>query len=398
MPWGSQAFFREISIDGSALCFYLPFSSKSEQNIFVDDIKRGVKRLDYPALLNKRSGTTRFRLAPFASNVLRFCPVCADVDAHQFGIPHWRVAHQLPGVHHCPDHQTPLHGQCSKCTSTDTRGHFRSTQKWRLPGQACSECGHNHFATVDIPPSPAYSLYLSYCSRIVRKDVGLSDFFRPDRRDLIFKNLFPKLKINSPYTLRKIVLKNWRFDSTEELSRLLETEFDETVVYHTLATTGFQNSATAHLIMRSALEVEMSLGVFEGLDAEVDDPLIHRISADLPIQSEYLIDLVFHGRQILLPDDATLVACSGAPLAIAAQGQNYHHTVKARIKLFGHPVDSLMDRLQVLKRRLRSATTPTHFKEEDHSRFMHLMQSLYPEMTSAYFSDGENLARRRRHF
>lgn len=66
---------------------------------------------------------------------LSWCPDCSKEDFDRYGWAPWRVVHQVPYAHHCPEHGTALLSLCSRCNEPLGYG-FR----WRLPGDACRIC------------------------------------------------------------------------------------------------------------------------------------------------------------------------------------------------------------------------------------------------------------------
>ena len=65
----------------------------------------------------------------------RMCPSCLDEDVARFGVPYWRVQHQLSWVASCHEHAQALHDRCAECGAP-----FPSGLKVRVPGAPCVAC------------------------------------------------------------------------------------------------------------------------------------------------------------------------------------------------------------------------------------------------------------------
>ena len=70
------------------------------------------------------------------SYTLRSCPHCVAEDECRYGIAHWRVFHQWPGVQACPDHGGLLHENCTDCGKPRVQGDVPL-----LPSDPCQHCG-----------------------------------------------------------------------------------------------------------------------------------------------------------------------------------------------------------------------------------------------------------------
>ena len=64
------------------------------------------------------------------------CLACAAYDKEKFGIAHWRVVHQLPGVTFCPEHECALNECCAGCGAA-----FGGAKLLSMPGWPCQSSG-----------------------------------------------------------------------------------------------------------------------------------------------------------------------------------------------------------------------------------------------------------------
>lgn len=65
----------------------------------------------------------------------RMCSSCVDEDVARFGVPYWRVQHQLSWVASCHDHGQALHDRCEECGAPFPHG-----LKMLIPGSPCVAC------------------------------------------------------------------------------------------------------------------------------------------------------------------------------------------------------------------------------------------------------------------
>ena len=66
----------------------------------------------------------------------RWCPCCAQDDLDNYGIPYWRLEHQLPSVCRCSTHLVSLHCNCVTCTTSS------SVIRHNLVPPLDTRCGH----------------------------------------------------------------------------------------------------------------------------------------------------------------------------------------------------------------------------------------------------------------
>jgi len=97
--WAEQhsSIIREYTI----LPFYEPFLSENALQEVTEAMRHGKgERIKFILGLNSSRLDAR--------HPLRACPVCINEDATTLGAAYWHRAHQLPGVHVCYSHTTPL--------------------------------------------------------------------------------------------------------------------------------------------------------------------------------------------------------------------------------------------------------------------------------------------------
>lgn len=119
---GSLGTAREIILEHTLLPFYFPFHSNLQCENWLIQVSTGSS----PAL-KAQMGLAASQFG--ASHPLKACPICMQSDTRDFGVGYWHVDHQVPGVHTCPAHQTPLHFATDKVSGKDRFG-------WVLPHQA----------------------------------------------------------------------------------------------------------------------------------------------------------------------------------------------------------------------------------------------------------------------
>jgi hypothetical protein len=86
---------------------------------------------------------------------MAWCPQCMNDDLASHGWAAWHVIHQVPFVHDCPAHRTPLLTHCRCC------GKFREDgNNWQLPSPVCEACGASDFDGHLVAPSEGYSALL----------------------------------------------------------------------------------------------------------------------------------------------------------------------------------------------------------------------------------------------
>lgn len=104
----------------------------------------------FRTLIAQGQPTRRLMQGALATKALAWCPDCSEQDVAANGWAPWRVVHQVPFVHHCVWHGTPLLSICRRCACALDQG-----GGWRLPGDACEVCGSAQFVpaqrVADVP-------------------------------------------------------------------------------------------------------------------------------------------------------------------------------------------------------------------------------------------------------
>lgn len=101
LPPGHRYTIENLINHQTLLPFYNPFLPVAQKNRLVQDM-RGSRGTG----LYQRLGF--FRAGIQFPAWLRFCPICVEVDEHQFGECYWHRLHQVPGVEVCPTHSVFL--------------------------------------------------------------------------------------------------------------------------------------------------------------------------------------------------------------------------------------------------------------------------------------------------
>ena len=79
----------------------------------------------------------------------RMCPQCVSEDISRYGVPYWRVHHQVSWVESCQAHEQTLHDRCGECGSPFPHG-----LKIRIPGAICPKCSSARTSPIeDATPS-----------------------------------------------------------------------------------------------------------------------------------------------------------------------------------------------------------------------------------------------------
>lgn len=95
----------------------------------------------------------------------RICPACCAQDVAVYGVGHWRVVHQLPGVTACPTHQAALLYRCADCAAP-----LGGATSLAMPGWPCMVCGSEARVALLVNPSPGARALACLYSRLVNGD------------------------------------------------------------------------------------------------------------------------------------------------------------------------------------------------------------------------------------
>ena len=74
----------------------------------------------------------------------RMCPLCVAEDISRYGVPYWRVHHQLLWVASCQTHTQILHDRCLECGTPFPHG-----LKVRIPGAPCPKCSSSRTSPIE---------------------------------------------------------------------------------------------------------------------------------------------------------------------------------------------------------------------------------------------------------
>ncbi|GEM_PF-3204564 len=150
---------------------------------------------------------------------LRQCVSCVEQDREDFGVGHWRVAHQLPSIRFCQLHQLPLQDHCNSCKNL-----FDARSGTWLPSAPCPVCG------VRAPASRAKSHcsagYQAYASLVTRTLSRSAPELAPNARHRLMLHLIDTARSGGAELLR-VFLDWWDVRDLTHLGDLLETPIDE---------------------------------------------------------------------------------------------------------------------------------------------------------------------------
>lgn len=97
---------------------------------------------------------------------LAWCALCMEEDLAAHGWAAWHVMHQVPFVHDCLVHRSPLLTHCVCCDQVKDDG-----RQWLLPSDVCDVCGARAFAGHIVASSEGYSALLdntrAFCTGVL---------------------------------------------------------------------------------------------------------------------------------------------------------------------------------------------------------------------------------------
>ncbi len=151
----------------------------------------------------------------------RVCRECLNYDQRHFGVGHWHVLHQVPGLTRCPWHKAVLHDQCGACGAT-----LGGTRSNRLPGDPCRRCGSGE--TSRVPLHRDSRGYEALEALIVRATVGEAPELRPlVRMRLVDRIIFRRLGEHGIREAMLHFLASWQVDSAADLGPTLACKVSE---------------------------------------------------------------------------------------------------------------------------------------------------------------------------
>ena len=188
---------------------------------------------------------------------LHFCSACALEDEQAFGISHWRVVHQIPGVYHCPKHFLPLSSTCSQCGLAAA-----SEDAWHPPSEKCPHCGGHDFSKSEMKHLPVYVRFIELCDSVVRGihvGLGCADRKRIYSRFLSTVGTGESLE-NQTEKLIEILLSRWQVSNLEQPQAVLQTLINRKFIAQSITFQDTIQSPIGHLALIAALEFEGEQG------------------------------------------------------------------------------------------------------------------------------------------
>lgn len=144
-----------------------------------------------------------------STHALRYCPDCQQSDLEQFGLAHWHVAHQLPGIRFCPRHTRLLQDRCRSCKAP-----FEAKTRGILPGEACQRCGsHDTDSSLSKRLSDGYLSLADLTCRTLQKQA-------PEAAPMVRHLLLMQLIDTAGLTAAELVNRFLAWWSVEELHQL----------------------------------------------------------------------------------------------------------------------------------------------------------------------------------
>jgi hypothetical protein len=152
------------------------------------------------------------------ANALRHCHECQQSDIEQYGLAHWHVVHQLPGIRFCPEHNHRLHDRCGSCKTP-----LGGKSKAILPGAACQRCG-SHGADSSLSKHPSHG-YQSLADLICRTLQRQAPEAAPTVRHRLLKHLISTAGVG-PVELVDRFLTWWSVETLTQLGDMLQSPID----------------------------------------------------------------------------------------------------------------------------------------------------------------------------
>lgn len=188
---------------------------------------------------------------------LRWCSSCSEADVATGMLPCWRVVHQLPFVHHCPEHKVALLSHCAKCGAVHDRGCDS-----RLPGDPCRLCGSYKADEMVIKTSQGYWACLDFASDIYK---GKYPGMRADAWWDLFGSASVSADPSFHRNLREKALTRW--DASDEGDLLRSVRFDLASKFEldVRDVSTFSPSLFERIVVADALEAMRSIDTREHL-------------------------------------------------------------------------------------------------------------------------------------
>ena len=191
---------------------------------------------------------------PLGRKNLHFCKFCVANDMENYGFGFWRLIHQVPGVNHCPIHNSELYGCCSVCNKP-----IASEYHWNPPSIACPFCGGLSFDATVSSKCPAYKVFVDLCDAAVR---GLYVGLAPEERSYRYASVYPAGGDTSQeqrldWFIERL-LNGWQCDTLQDLSTALGVNVNRELINRAISGTDTAASPIIHLAIIATLPASNS--------------------------------------------------------------------------------------------------------------------------------------------
>jgi len=178
---------------------------------------------------------------------LRWCKSCAEMDLADGMLPSWRVVHQLPFVHHCPEHKQALLSHCAKCGAAHDPG-----CNSRLPADPCRICGSSASNAVAVKTSDGYWDCVNFAADLhqgaypgMRADAWWDVFASV----LVTESRYPTFR----QRIREVVLSRWDACDEDALVNSVRFELASPLKLEGFDASTFSSSLFERIILAEAL-------------------------------------------------------------------------------------------------------------------------------------------------
>lgn len=153
------------------------------------------------------------------SRASRCCPKCIQEDLKNYGLAHWRIPHQIPGIKHCIYHGNLL---CDTCESFGCNAKFKNLMgPFQLPSDPCWSCGATDIGIIRTRNilSPGYQAYSEIANRALQ---GEAWELTPHTREVVRSHLRSKT-LEHKRNLISAWVSSWKEHSFPTLLKSLES-------------------------------------------------------------------------------------------------------------------------------------------------------------------------------
>ena len=238
-------------------------------------------------------------------HALRHCPDCQQSDIERYGLAHWHVVHQLPGIRFCPEHNHRLHDRCRSCKTP-----LGGKSKAILPGEACQRCGsHDTDSSLSKHPSRGYQSLADLICRTLQRQAPEA---APTVRHRLLKHLISTAGVG-PVELVDRFLTWWSVETLTQLGDMLQSPIDAPSLQQ-LMLEGHAKVSTPLMLAVIAFawahtsDADRSL-LLQGDIAESD--LFSSVQTDTEPPDDVLNQLMALARQLHLPSRAAVLLSQG---------------------------------------------------------------------------------------